>query len=565
MTPAPVNFNALWARALIDELRRGGVRDAVVCPGSRSAPLALACAELLQVRTVIDERSAAFFALGAARASGRPVLVLATSGSAGAHFYPALLEAEAAGVPLIALTADRPPELHGFGAPQTLDQQRLFGSHAHFADLGLPDPLALPHLRALAARAARQAGPSHLNAPFREPLAPVPEPLPEVRDLPALRSLAARGVPDVREIARELSRRPRGVIVCGPRDAQDDLPSAVADLSRALGYPVLADATSQVRFALPGAVAHADLILRSEPWARALRPDAVVRIGAGLSSKVVQAYVEQAGYTVLLRERGELVDPAHTASVAVEGDAVALCRALAAAVEPGALPAGEPFAPASRRAGSLAPQFAEAEARARAALETAFAAAPWSEPLIAREAALAAEQLYVSSSMPVRDLDNFAARGGRVLANRGLNGIDGIVSSAAGAAAVSGKRTVALVGDLALLHDLGGLVTAARLKLPLTVLAVNNDGGGIFSFLPIAERTDRFEELFGTPHGLDLEGAALLCGAAFVRVSDARALRAALQAPPALRLIEARTDRAGNVEQHRALQQAVLAALGAAP
>ena len=546
----PRNFNALWARALIDELRRGGVRDAVVCPGSRSAPLALACAELLEVRTVIDERSAAFFALGAARAAGRPMLVVATSGSAGAHFYPAILEAEAAGVPLIALTADRPPELHGFGAPQTLDQQRLFGAHAQFADLGLPDPLALPHLRALAARAARHTGPSHLNAPFREPLAPVPEPLPEVRDLPALRSHSARAVPDLREVARELSLRPRGVIVCGPRDAQDGLPEAVGELSRALGYPVIADAASQVRFALPSAVAHADLILRSEPWARALRPEAVVRIGGGLSSKILQAYVEQAGYTAVLHERGELMDPAHTASVAIEGDAVAACRALAAG---------------ARCAGELQAPFAEAEARARAALESAFAEAPWSEPLIAREAALAADQLYLSSSMPVRDLDAFAARGGRVLANRGLNGIDGIVSSAAGAAAVSSGRTVALVGDLALLHDLGGLVAAARLRIPLTVLAVNNDGGGIFSFLPLAQHTDRFEELFATPHGLNLEGAALLCGADFVRATDARSLRAALQAPPALRLIEARTDRARNVEQHRALQQAVIDALGSAP
>ena len=546
----PRNFNALWARALIDELRRGGVRDAVVCPGSRSAPLALVCAEMLEARTVIDERSAAFFALGAARAAGRPMLVVATSGSAGAHFYPAILEAEAAGVPLIALTADRPPELHGFGAPQTLDQQRLFGAHAQFADLGLPDPLALPHLRALAARAARHTGPSHLNAPFREPLAPVPDPLPEVRDLPALRSHSARAVPDLREVARELSRRPRGVIVCGPRDAQDGLPEAVGELSRALGYPVIADAASQVRFALPSAVAHADLILRSEPWARALRPEAVVRIGGGLSSKILQAYVEQAGYTAVLHERGELIDPAHTASVAIEGDAVAACRALAAE---------------ARCAGELQAPFAEAEARARAALESAFADAPWSEPLIAREAALAADQLYVSSSMPVRDLDAFAARGGRVLANRGLNGIDGIVSSAAGAASVSSGRTVALVGDLALLHDLGGLGAAARLRIPLTVLAVNNDGGGIFSFLPLAQHTDKFEELFATPHGLNLEGAALLCGADFVRATDARSLRAALQAPPALRLIEARTDRARNVEQHRALQQAVIDALGSAP
>jgi 2-succinyl-5-enolpyruvyl-6-hydroxy-3-cyclohexene-1-carboxylate synthase len=548
---APANFNALWARALADELFRGGVRDAAICPGSRSGPLALACAERLRAHIVIDERSGAFFALGAARAAGRPAVVLATSGSAGAHFYPAILEAEAAGVPLIALTADRPPELHGFGAPQTLDQQRLFGGHVRFfADLGVPEPLALPHLRATVARALQQAGPAHLNAPFREPLAPVPEPLPEVRDVPAARHLLARGVPDLREVAAELLRRPRGVIVCGPRDAQDELPAAVRELSHALGYPVIADAASQVRFALPDAVAHADLILRSEPWARALRPDAVIRIGGGVSSKLLQAYVEEASYTLVLHERGPLIDPAHTASVSIEGNTPAICRALSSAAGPRAAASG------------IAELYAEAEARARAALESAFADAPWGEPLIAREAALAAAQLYVSSSMPVRDLDAFAARGGRVLANRGVNGIDGIVSSAAGAAAATGTRTLALVGDLALLHDLSGLVAAARLRIPLTVLAVNNDGGGIFHFLPIALHAERFEELFATPHGLDLEGAAQLCGAEFARVTDARSLRAALQAPPALRLIEARVDRSRNLEQHRAMQAAVIAGLG---
>ncbi|TMA32580.1 MAG: 2-succinyl-5-enolpyruvyl-6-hydroxy-3-cyclohexene-1-carboxylic-acid synthase [Deltaproteobacteria bacterium] len=521
------NFNLLWAHALVDELARGGVRDAVVCPGSRSAPLALACADKLRVHTVLDERSGAFFALGAARASGRPVVIVATSGSAGAHFFPAILEAEASGVPLIALTADRPLELHGWGAPQTIDQQRLFGAHVRFfADVGLPDPVALPHLRATVARALQQEGPVHLNAPFREPLAPVVQPLPEVRDEPAVRHLRLRGVPDLRDVARELSQRARGVIVCGPRDAADDLPDAVRALSLALGYPVIADAASQLRN--PECVAHADLILRSERWATALRPDAVVRIGGGVSSKVLQAYVEQASFAAVLHERGEPIDPAHRASVIVEADAPATCRALAQH---------------ARANGVLRRPFAEAEARARAALEKAFADAPWGEPLIAREAASRAE---------------------RVLANRGVNGVDGIVSSAAGAA-VTGKRTLALVGDIALLHDLGGLVTAARLRIPLTVLCVNNNGGGIFHFLPIAEHAGRFEELFATPHGLDLEGAAVLCGAEFIRAAEIRTLRSALQRPPALRLIEARTDRARNVEQHRALQEAVVAALGEPP
>src|SRR5260370_31618901 len=182
-----------------------------------------------------------------------------------------------------------------------------------------------------------------------------------------------------------------------------------------------------------------------------------------------------------------------------------------------------------------------------------------------REAAAAAELLYVASSMPVRAVDGCAPRGARVLANRGLNGIDGLISSAAGAAAVTGARTVALVGDLALLHDLGGLVAAARLRVPLTVLCVNNDGGGIFHFLPIAQHAERFEELFATPHGLDLAGAARLCGAEYLKVEDARSLRAALDREPALRLIEARTERGENLKQHRALQAAVVAALGDPP
>ena len=542
-----MNFNLLWAGALADELVRHGAEHAVICPGSRSAPLALALADRLRAHTVIDERSGAFFALGAAKASGRPVALLSTSGSAGAHFYPALLEAEATGMPVIAITADRPPELHGWGAPQQLDQHRLFGAHATFAELGLPEPEALPHLRATVARVLQHGGPAHLNAPFREPLAPVPEPLPPVRNEPAARHAFVRGVPDVREIAQELSSRPRGVIVCGPRDGRDELHGAIRELSRALGYAVLADAASGAE----DGIAHADLILRDERWARALQPEAVVRVGGGISSKLVQSWLDRADWTLVLHERGEPVDPLHRAASVLSGDAPAICRALAAQ---------------ARAQGPLAALFDLAERRARGALEKAFAEGLWGEPLIAREAALAAELLYVASSMPVRDVDAFAPRRGRVLANRGLNGIDGIVSSAAGAAAVTGARATVLLGDLALLHDLGGLVAAARLHLPITVLCVNNDGGGIFQFLPIAQQTDRFEELFATPHGLDLEGAARLCRAEFVRVSDGRTLRAALQRPgPGLRIVEARTDREANVEQHRALQAAVIAALGDPP
>jgi 2-succinyl-5-enolpyruvyl-6-hydroxy-3-cyclohexene-1-carboxylate synthase len=250
----------------------------------------------------------------------------------------------------------------------------------------------------------------------------------------------------------------------------------------------------------------------------------------------------------VVRERGEVIDPAHTAKVILEGDAPAICRALTGA---GALQR------------PLRALFDEAERRVRSGLEAALS---FGEPMAAREAARASELLYVSSSMPVRDLDAFGgAPRGRVLCNRGLNGIDGIVSCAAGAAWATGAATTVLLGDLALLHDLGGLVAAARLALPLRVLCVNNDGGGIFHFLPIAKHQDVFEPLFGTPHGLDLRGAATLAGAEHVLAGDERSLRAALEPTHRLRLVEVRTDRARNVEQHRALQAAALAALGDPP
>jgi len=566
----PDNLNALFARALVDELCAAGAREAVISPGSRSTPLVLACAEekRMKLRVVLDERSAAFVALGAAKATGRPALALATSGTAGAHFFPAILEAEAARVPLVALTADRPLELHGFGAPQTMDQQHLFGTHVRFfADLGAPEPLEarLRHLRAVAALACSRAlgpprGPVHLNVPYREPLSGADGALPALRDRPAPRIATPRLSADdaaLDEAAREISARPRGVIVCGPRDADDDLPDAVRALSRSTGYPILAEAASQVRFRVPEAVAHYDAILKHRPSAEALRPEAVIRFGAGLTSKTLQQWLDASGaYTVLVSDDSALFDPAHAASLVLAGDAVATAFALADRVV--------------RPAGASLP-FADADQRARSGLEAAFAREEEpSEAAVAREllAALpAGSQLFVSSSMPVRDVDAWAGRAAavRVLANRGVNGIDGIVASALGAALATSRRTAVLLGDLALLHDLGGLVAAARLGAELTLVVVDNDGGGIFSFLPIASQTPRFEELFGTPHGLDLARAAALAGARLHSPRTLPELRAALRETGGLHFVHVRSDRARNVERHRALEAAVASALGSAP
>ena len=419
------SLNTLWARALVQELQRGGVSDIVVCPGSRSAPLALAAAEAAPaVRSwvVLDERVAGFFALGLALETGRAAAVLVTSGSAGTHLFPAMVEAAASGVPLIALTADRPWELHGFGAAQTMPQDGLFGRFVRTSEsLAIPEAssAAFRHLRAVVSRAVaaalgRPSGPVHLDVPFREPLAPLPdaavppgidaEALEGRGDAPFLRTVQPAPVPPAAElegVRRRLAAAERGVVVVGPRARADRLGSAVRALAASHGYPVLAEATSNVRWA-PGqaAVAHLDLLLRNEGWALSARPDLVVRLGGGLSSRRVSEWLDASGAEVVLVSEGpEPVDPQHRAALVLEGDAVAICEALTAATAP-------------RRA-AWADGFLRASARAGAALADAVASERrLTEPGVARTvvAALPPDaRLLVGSSMPIRDVDAFAA------------------------------------------------------------------------------------------------------------------------------------------------------------
>ncbi len=579
------NLNQLWARALLEELVRGGVRHAVVCPGSRSTPLALAChrVEGLKSWSVIDERSAGFFALGMSKHSRAPTVLIATSGTAGAHFYPAVIEAAMANVPLVVLTADRPLELQGWGAPQTIPQARLFGEFARlFGDVGLPEAsdVALTHLRATAARAVAASlraprGTVHLNVPFREPLAPTPEPFGEER----LSALAREGRPGalttaiipparqpapqaIDEVRRRIASTEKGLIVCGPRDEDDGFAEAITALSHATGYPVIAEAVSQARYGGgAGTLSLYDAILRHAPFAQAHRPELVLRFGGGLTPKGPQQWLDASGaHIVLFSDDGALFDPSHRAAHVIEGSAVAACEALSR---------GQ-----SRGLGRWAQGFLNAERLARNALEEAFAEqSALTDPRISREVVAAlpsGANLFISSSMPIRDVDAFAPGSAlplRVLSNRGANGIDGIVSSALGVAAVSGRPTVLLTGDVAFLHDVGGLLTARRHKLSLTVVVVNNDGGGIFSFLPIAKTTEHFEPLFGTPHGVDLSHAAALYGANLHRPDSPSALRAAVKAglESGLHLVEVQTDRTDNVEQHRQLFARMAAALGDGP
>jgi 2-succinyl-5-enolpyruvyl-6-hydroxy-3-cyclohexene-1-carboxylate synthase len=576
----PANLNQLWARAVAEQLMLGGVESVVICPGSRSGPIALACAEERQLTTwpAIDERSAAFFALGLAKESGAAVGLVATSGTAGCNFYPAIAEASMARVPLVVLTADRPIELHGWGALQTIPQQDLYGKFARwFVDLGVPEPSpnSLRHLRATVARAVADAtrhpsGPVHINAPFREPLAPTEERDERLIALERMeRSRSPRLNPPLAHPNGEalaavrslIERSTRGLIVCGPRSLDGGFQQRVLGLARAAGYPVFAEASSQVRFGAEGEVVSLyDALLRHAGFAAANRPELILRFGGPLISKVLQSWLDNCGAEIVVfSEDGTLVDPEHSSSWVLEGSVSTVCEHLAQGL--------------SRKSLAWKRGFLQAERRARAALEEAFASDQvLSEPRVARELVASlppGTNLFVANSLPVRDLDAFApaAQSIRVLTNRGANGIDGTISTASGVSASSRRPTVLLSGDLAFLHDLGGLMLARQHQLSLTIVLVNNDGGGIFSFLPIANFPDHFERLFGTPHGLDFSLAAALFGASHRQVQTPSEFRAALQQclEGGLHVLEVRSERKLNLEHHRALQQRILQALGEEP
>ncbi|MBM4334900.1 MAG: 2-succinyl-5-enolpyruvyl-6-hydroxy-3-cyclohexene-1-carboxylic-acid synthase [Deltaproteobacteria bacterium] len=582
------NRNIAFALALFDELARAGVREVCVCPGSRSAPLAIAAARTpaLRVRTHLDERSAGFFALGLAKASGAPVAVLCSSGTAAANFLPALVEANLAQAPLIALTADRPPELRDWGAAQTIDQQRLFGSHVRwFAELPLPEPNAalLRQLRATAARAVAvaggpPAGPVHLNVPLREPLDPRTDPadreaLAALADEPGLhgrdrgpylRVSPAERAPDpalVRRWAAELAASRRGVLIVGASECSAALGVELARLSRALGWPILADAASGLRggahVARAPLLGAYDSILRAERFAAEHAPELVLRFGAAPTSKGTATWIERSPGTELRIVDSEQAfrDPAHHAAEIARAEPARLCAELADALEPrtGAGP------------GSWLADFVAAEARAQRALAAGIAAEP---ELFAPGAARvlgaswpAGGTIFASNSMSIRDLDGFLAPRAaplRVLASRGANGIDGITSAALGAAAASDAPLACLIGDLAFLHDAGGLLAARRLGLSTTFLVVNDDGGGIFSYLPVAaygEDAD-FERLFALPHGVDLAELTAFGGGRHARVSKRDELEAELdraRSEGGLQVLELRVDRGANVAHHRAL------------
>ncbi|MGZ8762125.1 MAG: 2-succinyl-5-enolpyruvyl-6-hydroxy-3-cyclohexene-1-carboxylic-acid synthase [Acidimicrobiia bacterium] len=548
-----------FARTLVDEWVRGGVRHAVVAPGSRSAPLALALAEEPRIRLHVhlDERSAAFFALGLGRATGRPVVLVCTSGTAAANFHPAVLEASHGGVPLVVATADRPPELRGVGAGQTIDQIRLYGDAVRWfvdAEVPIDRPGAGAAWRSLAARSVIETvgpppGPVHVNLPFREPLLPTGDPLVEAPGRPS-GAPWSQGVVSERRLAdEELDRlaariggAPNGVITAGW--GANVSATVVEAFASAAGWPVLADAVSNLRTGAH-AVSTYDLLLRSPEIEADLRPDLALRLGAPLTGKPANRFL--AGVPALLVDPDRRwLDPARTAHELVAADAEPLLAGLTERLTPVADP------PACRR-------WMGSEARVRARVDALLDR--WDAPFegrIARDVLGVLPDgaaLVVASSMPVRDLESFAAprSGVRVHTNRGVNGIDGFVSTALGISAVHDGPTVALTGDLCFLHDSNGLLGVADRGLDAVFVVIDNRGGGIFSFLSQAQLPDHFETLFGTPQPVDLAALAAAYGVPSVEVTHADAFApAVLDAISAggVRVVLVRTDRADNVARH---------------
>jgi 2-succinyl-5-enolpyruvyl-6-hydroxy-3-cyclohexene-1-carboxylate synthase len=555
----------LLLRAFCDELARCGLQHACTSPGSRNTPILLSLAREPRIRcwSQLDERCAAFFALGAAKSTNRPVAVTCTSGTAAANYAPAVIEAWQARVPLIVLTADRPPELRDVGAGQAIDQLKLYGDAVKwFFEVGVDTatPATLRWIRQLACRAYYTAacgrpGPVHLNFPLREPLVldgPLPEdPVPGraggrpwVHRAPVLTTSApARTAPA------------RGVIVAGGAERGNGAGDAAASAAERLGWPLLADPLSGARHGAT-AIATYDLLLRDPVCARRLAPALVVRIGDLPTSKPLRAWLASLHDTpqLLLDPDGAWQDPAGAVSEVDPGDPVAALEALSTDT-------------AAPEDAAWLSAWTDADRAAAGAIESGLADdGSLSEPLTARLLAQrlpAQATLVVASSMPIRDAELYfpaGTRGPRVLSNRGANGIDGTVSTAFGVAAATQGPVVLLIGDVALAHDLGGLIAARRLGLEVTVVVINNDGGGIFHFLPVSGETDAFEEHVATPHGLDFANAAALYGMDHTRADTAADLAGAVTRPG---IVEVRTDRAENLALHRRLADAALDAVRA--
>lgn len=555
-----------YLAAFVSEIVLTGIKDVVVSPGSRSTPMAMVMAEHpeLTIHIHVDERSAAFFALGIAKVTNKPVAILCTSGTAAANYFPAIIEARYSRVPLLVLTADRPHELREVGAPQAIDQTHLYGQHVKwFADMALPESSTeiIRYARTVGARAAAiasqaPAGPVHLNFPFREPLIPkMDEAIFQLEERPmgyvkVLNGELTISENEIKDVALKLNGYRNGIIVCG-NIADDRFAQAVTDLSDRLKFPILADPLSQLRSGqhhLDNVVETYDTFLRNEDAKSYLKPDVILRFGAMPLSKALTIFLKEnhQAEQFVIDGAGGWRDPASLSTQMIYCNETIFCEQISAVSE-------------KRISSGFLDKWLAVNNLTKANMALIKDHQQLSEGRLFYQLADMLPEgaaLFVGNSMPIRDLDSFFLtneKSIKVIANRGANGIDGTVSTALGAGLYS-QPLYLVVGDLTFFHDLNGLIAAKLFGIDITIIVINNNGGGIFSFLPQAQQPKNFERLFGTPLNLDFEHAVRMYNGHFTRVQDWEQLGALMKQSnevKGLNVYEVVTNRDSNLAEHR--------------
>lgn len=522
-----VNRNILWTKIFIDQLVSLGVKNACISPGSRSTPLTYNLSKNRKIKSFvhIDERSSAFFALGLAKATGVPVIIVTTSGTAVAEIYPSIIESYQQRVPLIVCTADRPPELIGTGANQTINQHNIFKNHIRwFKDLGLPSisETGLGHLQKLATRAYQistieDKGPVHLNFPFRKPLEPFTNTDEVTKSITKIKpqrfakdksNYIASYVKQFKKIVDEIIEFDRGIILVGPMDYDREIISRINKLSAFLKYPIIADGLSQLRFGTSNneknIFSNFNSIFHSEKFIHKHDPDIILQFGRTPTSSTLEKFLSETNASrYLINHYGDKFDPSRNAKAILAIEPKGFCESLQSQLKTKKMP---------RKKNGWLNDFIKAEEisiniKSKIIERTKYL----NEPSIITEIIKnlpSGSNIFIGNSLPIRDLDNFLANTSkriRIHFNRGASGIDGVTSTALGIAVIK-KSTVLITGDLSFLHDLNSLSIAKRYSIPIIIILVNNNGGGIFESLPIAQKVNRFREYFVAPHNLDFSG-----------------------------------------------------------
>lgn len=579
MTVDRSNINSVWGSLIVEELIRNGIDYFCISPGSRSAPLTAAVAQNPRARHIIcfDERGAAFHALGYGRAAGKPAVLICTSGTAAANYYAAVIEASVDRIPMVILTADRPPELHQTGANQTIDQVNLFGKYLNWEfDLPCPDEKIPPQFvlttidQAVYRSRRRPGGPVHINCMFREPLAPTNEPIRndylqpisdwEGKTEPQAKYELADPKPEspvVKEVGKIIDQSKKGIILAG-RLSSDSQSEAVLQLAQKINWPLFPDINSGLRFQLSkkNAIPFYDQMLLVEKLWEKFSPDTIVQFGSRMVSKRLIQFIERAkpNNFVQVMDHPHRHDPTHGASLRIEAGIETFCHSLLNEIQSRArTPWLDSLIETSNVVDSVLNGYVHPDQKV-----SEISAARIVSQLIPEKSAL-----FLASSMPVRDMDMFASSNGGLIpvaANRGASGIDGTLASATGFAAGHNLPVTLILGDLAMIHDLNSLLLLRSIKQPLIIIIINNNGSGIFSFLPIAKFDNIFEKFFGTPHELTFEKAAEMFGVDYCRPLINKEFQDAYQETLMNRktaIIEIMTDRKENFELHQKLQDRI--------